>query len=352
MRSPRTRPARLLAALLALTLLAAACGDDGDGEAAGDTATGGGDASGNIEISGSSTVEPISALVAEQFQGQNPGVAISVEGPGTGDGFQRFCAGETAISDASRPISEEEIADCEASGVEFVELQVAIDGLSVITSPDGDTVADCLSFTDMYALVGPESQGIGTWADANDLAAELGGTVAAPFPDVPLTVVAPGEESGTYDSFVELVIEPIAEERGEDAQTRPDYQASADDNVIVQGIQGAEGSLGWVGYAFFEENQDALKAFDVTGDGSEGGCVAPTPETIASGEYPLSRPLFIYVNAGMAEQNEALQQFVDFYLSEEGIQAVSDAGYVSLEESALEETRQAWESRTTGAQQS
>lgn len=317
----RSKLSRLAALLLTLALVAAACGGDDD-----DTGDGGDDGGGTIAISGSSTVEPISALNAEKFSADNPGVAISVDGPGTGDGFQLFCNGETDISDASRPIKEEEIALCEENGVVYKELHIATDGISVITSPANDAVS-CLTFGDMYALVGPESTGFGSWADANALAAEVGGNGG--FPDAPLTITAPGEESGTYDTFVELVIEDIADERGQDAVARPDYVASPNDNVIVEGIEGSDTSFGWVGFAFFAEEQERLKAIEVdAGD----GCVAPTPETIASFEYPLSRPLFIYVNETNMMEKPELNAFVEFYLSDEGLASVSEAGYVLLDD--------------------
>ena len=314
----------------------------------GDADGGGGATAGAVVISGSSTVEPISSLVAEDFGAANDGFEYEVDGPGTGDGFARFCAGETDISDASRPIREEEVAACEAAGIRFVELKVAVDGISVITSPANDEVS-CLSFLDLYALLGPESQGFDSWDAANDLAdelsAELGedfGAPHAPYPDAPLEATAPGEESGTYDSFLELVFDDIAEARETDSVARPDYTASADDNVIIEGISGSDTSLGWVGFAFFEENADVVKAIEV--DGGEG-CVAPTAETIASNEYPISRDLFIYVNADKAAENQTLASFVDYYLSDEGIAAVEEAGYVPLTDEALEETRAAWEDR-------
>jgi phosphate transport system substrate-binding protein len=310
--------------------------DDGDNA--------GGSSTGAVVISGSSTVEPISSIVAEDFAAANDGFEYSVDGPGTGDGFALFCNGETDISDASRPIKDEEAADCEANGIEYVELRVAIDGISVLTSPANDAVS-CLSFGDLYALLGPESQGFDSWSAANELAAELDGefgTSNAPFPDASLEVTAPGEESGTYDSFLELVFEDIAEARGTDPVARPDYTASADDNVIVEGIGGSDTSLGWVGFAFFEENADAVRALEV--DGGDG-CVAPTAETIASTEYPISRDLFIYVNTANAADNESLAAFVDYYLSDEGIAAVDEAGYVPLTPEALDETRAAWTDR-------
>jgi phosphate transport system substrate-binding protein len=328
----RGRGAGLVAAAMAVALVGAGCG----GGAAGDDGSG---LTGSIFISGSSTVEPISSLVAELFAEENPDVEITVEGPGTGDGFELFCNGETDISDASRPIEEEEIQACEENGIEYTELEVAIDGMAVLTSPNNQAVT-CLSFEDLYALLGPESEGFESWSDATALGEELGG-IAAPYPDAPLVVTAPGEESGTYDSFVEIALEGIAEERGQDATTRPDYQASANDNVIIDGIAGSETSLGWVGFSFFEQNQDVVKAIQV--DGGEG-CVAPTFETISDGSYPLSRSLFIYVNNAKAGESESLRTFVDFYLTDTGLlSSVEEVAYVTLPDDRIEATRQAWE---------
>ena len=370
----RLRP--LVGLFIALTLLAAACGG---GEAAGsdsETEAGvagaevasedmaeaeteegdaaGGELSGEVFVSGSSTVEPISARNAEKFAEENPDVAISVDGPGTGDGFQIFCNGESDLSDASRPIEQEEIDLCEQNGIEFIELNIAIDGNSVITSPENDLA--CLSFLDLYALVGPESTGFENWSDANDLAAELEsrlgdefGASNAPYPDEPLVITAPGEESGTFDSFVEIVLETIAEERGQDATTRPDYQASPNDNVIVEGIAGSPSSLGWVGYAFVQANPDAVKAIEV--DGGDG-CVAPSPETIADSSFPIARPLFIYPSVQRLEENPALEAYVDFYMSDEGLASVEEVGYVARPESDFEEVRQVWENRETGTHMS
>jgi len=346
------RWASLIALLCSFTLIAAACGGDeetsteaegatdttpGDGEAAAE----GGDLSGSIVISGSSTVEPISIAVAERFAEENPDVDISVDGPGTGDGFELFCNGETDINDASSKIKDEQIAQCEENGIEFVELQIGNDGIAMMTNEANDAVT-CLTLADIYALVGPESQGFGNWSDAQDLATELGSSTE--LPDSPLDITGPGEESGTYASFVELVIEEFNEDRGQDAQTRPDYQASADDNVIIQGIQGSDTSFGWVGFAFARE-AEGVKVIEV--DGGDG-CVAPTDETIADNSYPVSRPLFIYVNPAKADENPALAAFVDFYLND-AIDAVSEVGYVDLAEDSLTETRDRWDSRTTGA---
>jgi phosphate transport system substrate-binding protein len=336
----RLRPALIIG--LAGTLVLAACSSNPN--PGGSVGTDGEGISGDIVASGSSTVEPITSIALEDFAAANPDITYSVDGPGTGDGFALFCAGETDISDASRAINEEEVAACEENGIGYVELQIGIDGLSVITSPENADVT-CLSFGDLYALLGPESQDFGTWNAADDLAEEIGadfGEIHAPYADAALDVTAPGEESGTFDSFVELVIADIAEARGTDETTRPDYQASADDNVIIENIGGSPSSLGWVGFAFADQNNDAVKSLEV--DGGEG-CVAPTPETIASGEYPIARPLFIYVNADEAAARPELAAFVDYYLSDEGIAAVTEADYVALDDAALAETRAAWDGR-------
>lgn len=337
------------AAVLALGLLLGACApsEDDGGSGSGDS----GELSGEITVSGSSTVEPISSLVAENFRAENPGVNISVDGPGTSDGFELFCKGDTDISDASRPIEAEEIEACEKEGIEFIELKVAIDGISVITSAD-NTEIECLDFKDLYSLLGPESEGFEQWSDADDLAKDVGAG-HAPYPDVPLDITAPGEESGTYDSFGEIVLEDIAyEERGikDDAPViRPDYQSSADDNVIIQGISGSESSLGWVGFAFYEENQDTVRALPIAEEGDD--CVEPTVETIGDGSYPIARDLYIYVNSANIEDNAALEAFVDYYLGEEGLATVSQVGYVDLPEEEIQTTLDAWESKEAGTRE-
>ena len=345
----RTRPwVTAVALLLSLALVTAACGDDDTDTESGsntDQSSGGsddgGELSGNLVVSGSSTVEPISIAVAEKFRDANPGVDISVDGPGTGDGFELFCQGQTDINDASSKIKDEQIEACEANGVEFVELQIGNDGIAMMTNTANDAV-ECLTLADLYALTGPESQGVDNWSDARELADELGSSTE--LPDASLDIVGPGEESGTYASYVELVIEEFNEDRGAEAETRPDYQASADDNVIIQGIQGSDTSFGWVGFAFARD-ADGVKVLEV--DGGDG-CIPPTDETIADNSYPVSRPLFIYVNPAKAEENPALAAYVDYYL-DEGISSVSEVGYVDLADDTLAETRERWESRTTGA---
>jgi phosphate transport system substrate-binding protein len=335
------RSASALAALLALSLVAAACGgdDDSGGTDGGDGAQG---LTGTISISGSSTVEPISALVAELFNEDNPDVQIRVDGPGTGDGFELFCAGDTDISDASRPIDDEEIAACEDAGVDYVELEVALDGVTLMTNPAN--AVECLTTGDIYALFGPESEGFTSWADANALATEVGGQGG--FADAPLEITAPGEESGTYDAFIELSgIPDVAVDNGvadDDAEAlRKDYQASPNDNVIIQAIEGSDSALGFVGFAFAETAGEGVKEIAVD---AGGGCVEPSAETIADGSYPLSRSLFIYVNTAKLAESEALAAYVDLYVSDTGLgEAVSSVGYIALPADRQDATRAAWQ---------
>lgn len=354
MTSARRRVGKFASALVALALVASACSDDKKTttDAGGDKTSGGG-LGGEVIVTGSSTVEPISAANVEKFGAENDAVAISVDGPGTGDGFEIFCSGEADISDASRPIKEEEIEACTDNGIEFVELFIGRDALSVITSPD-NTAVECLSFLDLYALLGPEAEG-SKWSDADDLAGELDGALKgefgeshAPYPDEDLVVTAPGEESGTYDSLVELAFDDIAKTRDTEGAARPDYQASPNDNVIIEGVGGSPSSLGWVGFAFVKDNLDAVKALEV--DGGEG-CVAPSDETVNDGTYPLARGLFIYVNKAKAEENDALSAFVDFYLSDEGMASVTEVGYVAMTDEEITATRATWDAKTTGTQQ-
>ena len=328
-----------LAACGVMALGAAACGDDSN-DSGGGGGGGGGNVSGTIKIDGSSTVTPFAQAAQEAFIAENPDVKITVGTSGTGGGFEKFCAGETDISDASRKIKDEEAALCQAAGIEYTELQVAIDGISVLTSA-ANTAVTCLSFADLYALIGPESTGFAKWSDAAAIATELGSTTT--FPDADLTITGPGEESGTFDSFVELALAGIAEERGQEPNTRPDYTASANDNAIIDGVAGSDTSLGWVGFAFAEENKDTVGEIQVAKD-VNGTCVAPTAETISSGEYPLSRNLYLYVNNARAAENPAVVGYVDYYLADGTISSVLETvPYVNLTPETLAETRAAWD---------
>jgi phosphate transport system substrate-binding protein len=329
----RTRWAATLAGIFVLMLAAAACSN---GSTTSNGSGGGGDLSGSLNISGSSTVEPITSLVAEKFQGANGGVDIAVDGPGTTDGFQLFCKGETDINDASRQIEPEEKALCKSNGVDYVELAVGQDALTVVGNPSNPL--DCLALGDLYALFGPESVGITNWSAADGLAKEVGGNGG--FPNEDLTIVAPGEESGTYGSFIDLAIKSIADERGKpDDQLRKDYQASADDNVIVDNAEGSAGALGFVGYAYAQNAAGQVKEFQI--DGGKG-CVAPSADTVNNGTYPLSRTLYIYVSKEKLADSAALKAFVDFYLSDAGIAAVTETQYIALHPDDLQASRDTW----------
>ena len=331
-----TSPKRIGALALVAAFAVAACGGGAT------EAPGGNGSASSIIVSGSSTVEPISTGVAELFKQSNPDWNYQIEGPGTGDGFARFCNGETDISNASRAIKDEEAAKCAEAGIEYVELKVAYDGLSVVTNVNNTAIA-CLSFADIYALVGPESTGFAKWSDGTPIATELGSSTV--LPDAELVITGPGEESGTYDSFVELVIAKIAESRGQEAQSRPDYTSSGNDNVIIEGIQGSETSLGWVGLAFAEESADKIREIPVSKD-ANGTCVEPNAETVSDGSYPISRPLFIYVNKAKAAENEAVGAYVDFFLAEGTIATVLETvPYVNLPAEELAAARAAWEAR-------
>ena len=352
-----TNPKRIGALALVAAFAIGACGGGGatkspstatdapvatDGPAASDAPAG---VSGNIIVAGSSTVEPISTGVAEALKAANPDFNYVITGEGTGDGFKRFCSGETDISDASRKIKDEEAANCATAGVEYVEIKVAVDGISILTAVANDAV-NCVSFPDIYALVGPESTGFTNWNQAAPIATALGSSTA--FPDADLSIFGPGEESGTFDSFVELVIRGAAEARSipkEQWTTRPDYTASANDNAIIEGLSGSPTSFGWVGFAFYEENLDKVKSLGVSEEAG-GECVVPTAETIADASYPIARDLYIYVNKAKAADNTAVAAFVDYYLAEGTISTVLETvPYVNLAPAALAESQAAWTGR-------
>lgn len=320
-----------VAGLLALTVVAvAACGGGSGGSEGGGNGGdggGGGELSGKIDVEGSSTVIPITQAVAEAFSQENPDVRITVGGAGTGDGFEAFCSGKTQISDASRPIDqEEEVPVCEENGVEFIEIPVALDGLSVMVNPQND-FADTITIEQLNEIWMPDSE-VNQWDQ-----------VDSSWPDQELALYGPGTESGTFDFFTEVV-------NGEEGVSRSDYQASEDDNVLVQGISGDPNALGYFGYSYYVRNQDQLKLLGV--DGGEGP-VKPSPETIASGEYPLSRPLFIYVSTKALEEKPEVEEFVNFYIGEENLDKfVKQAEYIPLSEGLAENARTQFEDRTTG----
>ena len=278
-----------------------------------------------IRVDGSSTVFPITEAVAEEFQKTNPGVRVTVGISGTGGGFKKFCTGETDISDASRPIkpTEEELA--QKNGVDYIELPVAFDGLSVVVNSASDFV-DALSVEELKRIWQPDS-GVKRWSD-----------VRAGWPERELHLYGPGTDSGTFDYFTEAIV-------GKERACRPDFTASEDDNVLVQGIAGDRDALGYLGYAYFVENKQRLKLIPVD---SGSGPVAPSEETIRSGTYrPLSRPVFIYVNTGSAKRLE-VQEFVRYYLTHAAA-LVKQVGYIPLPERVYELALERFKQRKTGS---
>ena len=294
----RVRSRSLGAALVATAMLAACGGDAGETDSSA--------LSGEVVIDGSSTVFPVAEAVAEEFQIANQGVRVSVGFSGSGGGFKRFCAGEIDIANASRPIKQSEADDCAAAGIEFTEVSVAWDGLSVIANPAND-FAQCLTTGELAAIWGPGSS-VTTWRD-----------VRAEWPAEEIRLYGPGTDSGTFDYFTETI-------NGEGGASRPDFQASEDDNILVQGVSGDRYALGYFGYAYYIENANNLKLIAVDGG---SGCVAPSDETIADGSYaPLSRPLFVYVKHGALSRPEVLA-YVSFML-ENASELVPSTGYHAL----------------------
>jgi phosphate transport system substrate-binding protein len=312
-----TKRSRAAAAATGLVLALAACGGSGAGSGA-DTASSsgeGGGLSGTIQIDGSSTVAPLSEAAAELFQEENPDVRVVVGTSGTGGGFEKFCAGETDISDASRPIKEEEAAACEQNGIAYEEITVANDGLAVVVNPENDW-AQCLTVEQLNAIWGPESTA-DSWND-----------IDPSFPDEPLVLFGPGTDSGTFDYFTDEI-------NGEEGASRTDYQPSEDDNFIVQGIQGAKGATGYFGLSYVEENPDAVKAIQVDGG---NGCVAPSSETVLDGTYkPLGRPLFVYASDKAIARPE-VQAFLEFYVENEK-EIAEQALYIELSDEQQAEAR-------------
>jgi phosphate transport system substrate-binding protein len=264
--------------------------------------------SGSIEIDGSSTVYPLTEAVAEEFGAETGGsVRVMVGFSGTGGGFKRFCTGETEISNASRHITASERELCEQNGVDFEEMQVAIDGLAVVTHMQND-FAQCLTVDELRRMWEPGSR-VDNWSQ-----------VRAGFPDAPLKLYGPGTNSGTFDYFSEAIM-------GQERAMRPDFTASEDDNVLVQGVRGDRNALGYFGYAYYAENIDGLRPVAID---AGNGCVEPTPETVRTGEYaPLARPLFIYVNRAALDRPE-VASYVRFYM-EHAPQLAPEVGYVPVD---------------------
>lgn len=325
------RSARLACSLSILALAASltACGGSTDStdmvSSGGDTAALGESVSGDIQIDGSSTVFPIAEAVAEEFQIANPDARVTVGVSGSGGGFKKFCAGETDISNASRPIKEEEAAACKAAGVEFAEVPIAYDGITLVTNNENDWVS-CLTIEQLNTIWSPDSEAkVTNWNQ-----------VDPSFPDQALDLYGPGTDSGTFDYFTEEV-------NGEEGASRGDYTASEDDNVIVTGVESSAGSLGYFGFAYYEENKGDLKALEV--ENEDGTCVAPSSESIADGSYnPMSRPLFIYVKKEAYDTKPQVKAFVDYQLAAENGELVKEVGYITLPDADLAESRSKVES--------
>jgi len=302
-----------LISLLSLALLLGACSQDEGTADSGQEA--GGELTGTVSLDGSSTVYPISEAVAEEFMGVAPRVRVTVGVSGTGGGFKKFLAQETDINDASRTIKESEMATAEVNGIHYLEIPVAFDGLSVVVSRNNDWV-DYLTVEELQMIWQPGSM-VDSWDD-----------IRPEWPSEPIRLYGPGTDSGTFDYFTEAV-------NGESGASRPDYTASEDDNVLVQGISGDENSLGFFGYAYYIENQDKLKVVPIDGG---NGPVTPNAVTINDGTYsPLSRPIFIYLNTASLERQE-VRTFVDFYIDNAGALA-NEVGYIELPEEMYQEAR-------------
>jgi phosphate transport system substrate-binding protein len=323
-----SRRSLLAAGASAFTITIAGCMSDenpneGSGGGNGDESSGDSSGSGDIVITGSSTVYPVSVAMAEEYQREND-VQISVDSTGTGGGFENhFIPGNSDINGASRPISEEEQQATEENDVNPIEMQVASDALTMAVNNENDWV-DCMSFEELAAIWEPE--GAETWAEVNP-----------DWPDEPFELYGPASTSGTFDWFTENVI-------GEAGSHRSDYEGTEEDNIIVQGIEGSEYALGYFGYAYYQESEEAIKGLEI--DGGEG-CTEPTLENAQDESYPMARPLFIYV-AEESLQNSAVADFVRYYIENSSSDLVSDIGYVPVSEEIAEENLSALEDATGG----
>jgi phosphate transport system substrate-binding protein len=287
---------------------------------------------GKIAADGSSTVYPISEAVAEEFQKSHGKVRVTIGISGTGGGFKKFCAGETDISDASRPIKPTEVELCQKNGISYIELPVAYDGLAVMVNPK-NTWATCMTVKELKTLWEPEAQGkVTKWSQ-----------VRPGWPDEAVHLFGPGVDSGTYDYFTEAVV-------GKEHASRGDFQSSEDDNVLVQGIAADRLALGFFGVAYYQENKDKLHLVGIDDEKPENGagCVLPSAETVEKGSYqPLARPLFIYIAAKAAERPE-IQAFVRFYLTEAS-KLVKEVGYIPLPAEAYRLAQARYDKRTAGS---
>jgi phosphate transport system substrate-binding protein len=284
-----------------------------------------------IAIDGSSTVFPISEAMAEEFQ-KKAGARVTVAASGTGGGFKKLCAKEIAIAGASRPIKPSEVDACKASGVEYIELPIAFDGIAVLVNPENKWV-DKMTVEELKKLWEPEAQGkVKTWAD-----------IRKGWPKEEIHLFGAGVDSGTYDYFTKAIV-------GEEHKSRGDYTSSEDDNVLVKGISTDKLALGFFGFAYYEENKAALKLVPIDDGIKENGdgAILPSRVTIENASYqPLSRPIFVYVNRAEAERKE-VQDFVKYYIGE-GTKLVDEVGYIGLPSDTYKLVQERFEKRTTGS---
>ena len=264
---------------------------------------------GTVTVDGSSTVAPLTEAAADLYRDVEPGVNVTVATSGTGGGFKKLCAGETDISDASRPIKQEEIDLCAEAGIEYTEIIIANDGLAVVVNVENDWL-QCITTEQLNKIWGPEAEGVVmTWAD-----------VDPSWPAEPLALFGAGTDSGTFDYFTDEI-------NGEEGAIRIDYSPSEDDNITIAGVSGAKGGMGFFGLSYVTENEGVIKALEVD---SGNGCVYPSEETVQNGTYsPLGRPLFIYVNNANYAENPAVQSFVDYYLANEA-EVAAEALFIGL----------------------
>ncbi len=301
---------------LTLALVLAACGSSASTTDGGTAPSASGPAlSGAVRVDGSSTVAPMSEIAAQLFQEAQTGVQVTVGTSGTGGGFEKFCAGETDINDASRAIKDEEAAACEAKGITYEEFTIALDALTVVVNKE-NTWAKCLTVEQLAKIWAPDST-VNNWNQVDPT-----------FPDEKLVLFGPGTDSGTFDYFT-------AEINGEEGASRTDFSPSENDNITVQGVEGSKGGMGYFGFSYFEENAEKLTALEVDGG---AGCVAPSVETAQDGTYtPLSRPLFIYPS-GTAIQQAQVLGFVEYYITNNA-QIAEEALFIPLndeQEAALQ----------------
>jgi phosphate transport system substrate-binding protein len=270
--------------------------------------------SGTVTVDGSSTVAPLSEAAADLFRSEQSDVNVTVATSGTGGGFAKFCAGETDLQDASRPIEDDEIAACEAAGIDYTEIIIANDGLSVVVNPENDW-AECLTTEQLATMWGPDAEGtITNWNQ-----------IDPSFPDQELSLFGAGTDSGTFDYFTDAI-------NGEEGAIRTDYSPSEDDNITVQGVSGDTGAVGFFGLSYVEQNSDSVKAVAVD-NGS--GCVSPTAETVQDGTYaPLGRGLYVYVANASYTDKPQVKSFVDYYV-ENASQVAEDALFIGLTDEQL-----------------